>query len=75
MADAARTLNGLREGWLNPPEWTRVETLELPGTVGGLWEHNINPATVEERRDFRIGAVRYPRHADCSDQENSLAAR
>jgi hypothetical protein len=44
IAAAARELNELRENWLNPPEWTRTEVLEFPGTVGGPWDHYIiNP--------------------------------
>ena len=61
IAAAAKELNDLRENWLNPPEWTRVETLEFPGTVGGPWDRYIDPATVEGRHDFKIGTVRYPR--------------
>ena len=38
-----------------------METLEFPGTVGGPWDRYIDPSTVEERRDFKIGTVRYPR--------------
>jgi type II restriction/modification system DNA methylase subunit YeeA len=61
IASAARELNTLRENWLNPPEWTRTETLEFPGTVGGPWDRYIlNP----EPRTLKPGAiapVRYPR--------------
>jgi hypothetical protein len=78
IASAARELNELREGWLNPPDWTRTETLEFPGTVGGPWNRYIDPATVHPlpTPDFRlptpvlIGTVRYPRlvprDADCA---------
>ena len=41
VADAARELNGLRERWLNPPEWTRVEVLEFPASVNGPWRRFI----------------------------------
>ena len=61
ISSAAKELNALREGWLNPPEWTRVETLTFPGTVGGLWDRYIDKATIEDRRDFKVGTVRYPR--------------
>ena len=61
ISAAAKELNELRENWLNPPEWTRTEVMEFPGTVGGPWDRYIDPATVEERRDFKIGTVRYPR--------------
>ncbi|MBN1425734.1 class I SAM-dependent DNA methyltransferase [Candidatus Fermentibacteria bacterium] len=70
IASSARELNDLRENWLNPPEWTRTEILEFPGTVGGPWDRYIDPATVEERGTFKIGTVRYPRlvprDADCA---------
>ena len=61
ISSAAKELNDLREGWLNPPEWTRTEFTEFPGTVGGPWDRYIDPATIEDRRDFKIGTVRYPR--------------
>ncbi len=70
IAAAARELNELREGWLNPPDWTRTETLEFPGTVGGPWDRYIDPATIEDRGAFKVGTVRYPRlvarDADCA---------
>ncbi len=71
IAVAAKELNELREGWLNPPEWTRTEILEFPGTVGGPWDRYIDPATVQDRGSpsqssgaasaFKVGTVRYPR--------------
>ena len=61
IATAAQELNGMRECWLNPPDWTRVENLTFPGTVGGLWNRYIDPATVEERNGVKIGTVCYPR--------------
>jgi hypothetical protein len=30
IAAAAKELDRLRNNWLNPPEWTRVEILEFP---------------------------------------------
>jgi type II restriction/modification system DNA methylase subunit YeeA len=57
----AKELNDLRENWLNPPEWTRTEVLEFPGTVGGPWERYIDQATVTDRGAFKVGTVRYPR--------------
>ena len=72
IATAARELNELREGWLNPPEWTRTETLEFPGTVGGPWDRYIDAATIEDRGAFKVGTVRYPRlaarDAACADR-------
>jgi type II restriction/modification system DNA methylase subunit YeeA len=65
IAQAAKKLNELRENWLNPPEWTRTETLEFPGTVGGPWNRYIDPATIQPPRlsagGFSIGTVHYPR--------------
>jgi hypothetical protein len=70
IAAAAKELNAMRESWLNPPDWTRTETLEFPGTVGGLWDRYIDPATAEDRGAFKVGTVRYPRlvprDADCA---------
>ena len=70
LAAAAKELNALRESWLNPPEWTRTEVLEFPGTVGGPWHRYIDPATVTDRGAFKVGTVRYPRlvarDADCA---------
>ncbi|MEI7902739.1 MAG: DNA methyltransferase [bacterium] len=61
IAAAAKELNDLRENWLNPPEWTRVETLTFTGTVGGPWNRYIDQATIEDRRGFKVGTVLYPR--------------
>ena len=62
-------MNALRERWLNPPEWTREEVLEFPGTVGGPWDRFIVPGSAGVLtashcgRDARapVGTVRYPR--------------
>src|SRR5207248_1933979 len=32
IAEAAKELDHLRNNWLNPPEWTREEVLEFPGS-------------------------------------------
>jgi hypothetical protein len=61
IAAAAKELNALRENWLNPPEWTREEIMEFPGTLGGPWDRYIDPATVTDRGGFKVGTVRYPR--------------
>lgn len=69
IANAAHELNELRTNWLNPPEWTREEVLEFPGTFGGPWDRFISKtnakaacasttATVDKPQ---IGLVRYPR--------------
>jgi len=68
IAKAAMELNELRENWLNPPEWTKTETLDFQGTVGGPWDRYIDPATVEDRGSFRVGTVRYPRIVPRDDE-------
>jgi hypothetical protein len=56
ITTAARELDTLRNNWLNPPEWTRQEVLEFPGSAGGPWGPYLHDA------DGRgIGTVRYPR--------------
>ena len=56
VAAAAKELDALRNNWLNPPEWTKTETLEFPGSAGGPWRRYLHD--VNERG---IGTVRYPR--------------
>jgi type II restriction/modification system DNA methylase subunit YeeA len=46
IAAAAKELDELRNGWLNPPEWTKTEVLEFPGSVDGPWARYVDPATV-----------------------------
>jgi hypothetical protein len=46
IAAAAKELDELRQNWLNPPEWTKTEVLEFPGSVDGPWARYIDPATV-----------------------------
>jgi type II restriction/modification system DNA methylase subunit YeeA len=65
IAIAALELDKLRTAWLNPPEWTKTEVLEFPGSVDGPWARYV----VEP--DARgIGTVRWPRivpkDADCA---------
>ena len=56
IAEAAKELDALRRNWLNPPEWTREELLEFPGSVDGPWARYV------QEPDARgIGTVRYPR--------------
>ncbi len=55
VASAARDLDALRSRWLNPPEWTRQEVLEFPGSVDGPWSRFVSDP--DERG---IGTVRYP---------------
>jgi hypothetical protein len=56
IAAAAKELDTLRNNWLNPPEWTRQEVLEFPGSASGPWARYVHDP--EERG---IGTVRYPR--------------
>jgi len=46
IGEAACELDALRSRWLNPPEWTKTEVLEFPGSVDGPWARYIDPATV-----------------------------
>ena len=56
IASAAEELDRLRTNWLNPPEWTREDVLEFPGSVDGPW------STYVHGPDSRgVGAVRYPK--------------
>jgi hypothetical protein len=56
IVSAAKDLNTMRNNWLNPPEWTRHEVLEFPGSVDGPWARFV---TEPDRRG--IGTVRYAR--------------
>jgi hypothetical protein len=56
IAETAKELDQLRNNWLNPPEWTREEVLEFPGSVDGPWARYVHDP--DERG---IGSVRYPR--------------
>jgi hypothetical protein len=49
-------LDALRTAWLNPPEWTKEEVLEFPGSVNGPWARYVH-----EPDSRGIGKVRYPR--------------
>ena len=46
----------MRNNWLNPPEWTREEVLEFPGSADGPWARYVHDPDARG-----IGAVRYPR--------------
>ena len=56
IAEAAKELERLRSNWLNPPEWTREEVLEFPGSADGPWARYLHDSD-----DRGIGTVRYPR--------------
>ncbi len=71
IAEAARELDRLRTGWLNPPEWTREEVLEFPGSASGPWARYVH-----EPDSRGIGTVRYPRRVPNSDEAaRELATR
>ena len=67
IAAAAKELDTLRTNWLNPPEWTKQEVHEFPGSVSGPWARYV-----QEPDKRGIGTVRYPRlvpkDAACSEQ-------
>ena len=70
IAEAARELDTLRNAWLNPPEWTREETLTFPGSVEGPWARYVQEA------DGRgIGTVRYPRTVAKDAESAALLAK
>ena len=70
IAEAARCLDEMRRNWLNPPEWTRTETLEFPGSLSGPWARYVTDA--DERG---IGTVRYPRTVARDEHAAELARR
>ncbi|MEO7794372.1 MAG: hypothetical protein ABIV06_06310 [Thermoanaerobaculia bacterium] len=56
ISAAAKQLDELRRAWLNPPEWSKVEVLEFPGSVDGPWKRFVHAADARG-----IGTVRWPR--------------
>jgi hypothetical protein len=70
IAAAAKELDDLRRRWLNPPEWTREEILEFPGSTRGPWARYVTDA--DERG---IGTVRYPRVIPKDDEAAQLLAK
>ena len=56
IAAAAKELDDLRSAWLNPPEWTRTEVLEFPGSTDGPWKRYVHAPNAKG-----IGTVRYAR--------------
>ncbi len=56
IAEAAKELDELRCTWLNPPEWTRQEVLEFPGSADGPWARYLHDPDARG-----IGTVRYSR--------------
>lgn len=67
IGETAKELDRLRNNWLNPPEWTRTEVLEFPGSVNGPWKRYVVDAD-----ENGMGVVRYPRTVpkdeDCAKQ-------
>jgi hypothetical protein len=49
-------LDRLRNYWLNPPEWTREEVLQFPGSADGPWARYVHDPDARG-----MGTVRYPR--------------
>ena len=70
IADAAKKLDTLRDTWLSPPEWTREEMLEFPGSVDGPWARYVR-----EPNEQGIGTVKYPRLVPKGDTEAEQLAK
>jgi len=54
IGELARDLEAMRGRWLNPPEWTRNETLTFPASITGPWRHLVEDPNAEG-----IGTARY----------------
>lgn len=65
ISNAAHQLDEMRARWLNPPEWTREEIIEFPGSIDGPWA-----GMVQNPDANGIGIVRYvrrvPRDRECA---------
>lgn len=61
IAAAAKELDDLRTAWLNPPEWTRTEILEFPGSAEGPWSRYVKNGTVHYPRLV-------PKDEDCAKE-------
>lgn len=70
ISEAARSLNELRSNWLNPPEWTKEEILEFPGSSAGPWARYVH-----DPNDQGIGTVKYPRIVPKGDKEAEQLAK
>lgn len=71
IAEAASELAEVRSQWLNPPEWTREEALEFPGTATGPWRHWLHNTDAQG-----IGTVHWRRRVPLDDDaKDKLAAR
>ncbi len=53
IAEAAAALNELRERWLNPPEWVRVQVRRFTASAVGPWQTQLVPyeGTTPEAED------------------------
>jgi hypothetical protein len=56
ISAAAKSLEEMRNAWLDPPQWVREEVLEFPGSVDGPWSRFVRDPDARG-----IGTVRYPR--------------
>jgi len=70
IAKAAKELDDLRTNWLNPPEWTREEILEFPGSIDGPWARYVH-----DPHEHGIGTVKYPRLVPQGDTEAEQLAK
>jgi type II restriction/modification system DNA methylase subunit YeeA len=70
IARTAKELDELRNNWLNPPEWTREEVLEFPGSVDGPWARYVHDPS-----EHSIGTVKYPRVIPKGDIEAEQLAK
>jgi hypothetical protein len=55
IAEAVKELDRLRAHWLQPPEWTKEEILEFPGSIDGPWAQYVT-----EPDEAGRGTVKYP---------------
>jgi hypothetical protein len=69
-AQSAKGPDSFRNNWLNPPEWTREEVLDFPGSVNGPWARFVHEPDAR-----RIGTVRYPRVVAKDPEFAKLLAR
>jgi hypothetical protein len=66
IAEAARELDELRSAWLNPPEWTREEVREFPGSADGPWARYVHEPDSRPNRHGPLGIeLVEPREQTC----------
>ncbi|MHB9133761.1 MAG: class I SAM-dependent DNA methyltransferase, partial [Armatimonadota bacterium] len=70
IAAAAKELDTLRTGWLNPPEWMVEEVLEFPGAADGPWARYVHAPDARG-----IGTVRYPRRVGRDAAHREMLAK